>query len=510
MTQWYRLAGKIAVLGTIAAMAVPQAQAVGKVKKAADFNGDGYADLAIGAPSERYSNALGTHDAAGVVHVIFGGPGGLANRPNVVLSRQNRPATHPFRAQSYQTYGDALAWGDFNGDGYDDLAIGAPGVNQAASGSVEVWFGSASGFGADANQHMIWEYFPQRVGATPYNFGRALAAGDVDGDGKAELAISQRWSFDNGRVRNDGGVYVIPGSSTGLRVINSQLLYYQMSGPTALAFGDFNGDGKADLAMGYPYEGQYGGANVPYYYGLVLVGYGTPYGIDSNPQVWDQDTPGIPDQRETYDAFGYALAAADFNDDGRADLAIGTPGENDDAGAVHVLFGSTTGLTVTGNQLLTQNDSRISDFSEADDRFGEALAAGHLQRESNGISSLLIHRLPELVIGAPGEDNATGAVHIFKIATGTQVNFFTQDTGGILEQREAEDQFGAFLTTGDFNRNGDADIAIGVPYENGASGVVQVIFSISSGPTATGNQIFQQGYQGLAETAEAGDRFGTL
>ena len=136
---------------------------------------------------------------------------------------------------------------------------------------------------------------------------------------------------------------------------------------------DFNGDGRADLAVGAPFEED---AGSPYYEdtGAVNVLYGTASGLSaSGNQLWHQDSAGILDVAELGDDFGSALAAGDFNGDGRADLAVGVHAEDVGgvavAGAVNVLYGTASGLSASGNQLWHQNSPGV----EEDDRFGRAL-----------------------------------------------------------------------------------------------------------------------------------------
>ncbi|MFQ5615003.1 MAG: FG-GAP repeat protein [Anaerolineales bacterium] len=97
----------------------------------------------------------------------------------------------------------------------------------------------------------------------------------------------------------------------------------------------------------------------------------------SGSQYWDQDVSGIADQAETCDNFGFSLSAADFNADGFKDLVIGVPNEDigseADVGAVHVLYGSMTGLTADSNQFWTQDSANVEDTSEVNDWFGFAL-----------------------------------------------------------------------------------------------------------------------------------------
>ena len=112
---------------------------------------------------------------------------------------------------------------------------------------------------------------------------------------------------------------------------------------------DFNGDSIPDLAIAAPDE-DLGTTDAA---GVVHVLYGaTGAGLSAiGSQLWSQDSPGIAGTAEELDRFGAALASGDYNGDGRADLAIGAPGENSFSGVVHVLYGSANGLTATGSQL---------------------------------------------------------------------------------------------------------------------------------------------------------------
>jgi hypothetical protein len=112
-------------------------------------------------------------------------------------------------------------------------------------------------------------------------------------------------------------------------------------------------------------------------------------------QLWSQNSPGIAGGAEPDDIFGEALAAGDFNGDGRADLAIGAPGENSFAGVVHVLYGSGTGLAAAGSQLWSQNSPGIADVAEDFDVFGETLAAGTLSIGSAGTANPAATSPPE-------------------------------------------------------------------------------------------------------------------
>src|SRR5262245_55368384 len=162
------------------------------------------------------------------------------------------------------------------------------------------------------------------------------------------------------------------GSPTGLTAAGSVELVGGATGDRfgfALAAGDFNGDGQADLTIGIPSQDSATITDV----GAVQVLYGSASGLaTAGAQLWTQDGfagQDIADHPEAGDGFGSALAWGDFNGDGQADLAIGVRGEDldnphlptvHDAGAVNVLYGAASvGLTAPGNQVWTQNSLGI-------------------------------------------------------------------------------------------------------------------------------------------------------
>jgi len=181
---------------------------------------------------------------------------------------------------------------------------------------------------------------------------------------------------------------------------------------------------------------------------------------------------------ESGDHFGWALAAGDFNSDGRADLAIGAPFEDVlvqrtatsfenvvDAGTVTVMYGSTTGLSLTERapQFWTQQSVNIEDDAEAGDRFGASLTAWNFGRDEhpptcpNGRIVCPI-KTADLAIGVPFEDVGSvvdaGAVNvIYGSSTATQANgltfsddqFWTQSSPGVPGGAEANDHFGGAL-----------------------------------------------------------------
>jgi hypothetical protein len=195
-------------------------------------------------------------------------------------------------------------------------------------------------------------------------------------------------------------------------------------------------------------------------------------------QFWHQDTtnPGIVDSAETDDHFGSALAAGDFNGDGRSDLAVGVPDENlvgangvqqADAGGVHVIYGSSTGLTESGDQFFDQGDLGPGRSIKAGDQFGTSLTAWNFGRSETVFG--LVRRTADLAIGVPGEDlfngqgvefDNAGVVSVLYgqfvfprglQATGNQLwhqtipGTDTPNSDEAGDQIEADDQFGVAL-----------------------------------------------------------------
>jgi hypothetical protein len=529
---------------------VPEVSAASAGDLHSDFNGDGYQDLAIGVPGESIGTLLG----AGAVAVLYGSSSGLrTSSPADQFWHQNSPGVEDAAEDgSYpsisERFGASLAAGDFNNDGKDDLAIGVPGESVGTiegAGAVHVLYGSSSGLRTSSPADQFWHQNSPSVlneADAGDGFGSSVATGDLNGDGFSDLAIGVPGES-IGSVEGAGAVTVIFGSPSGLRASASGTTpddqFWHQGKPGvedaeefgdsfgwSLASGDFNNDGKEDLAVGVPFEsiGAASGA------GAVNVLYGSSSGLrTSSPadQFWHQNSPNIDNNVERSDSFGSDLSAGDFNNDGFDELAIGVPGEDtghNNNGVVHVLYGSSSGLQTTSpaDQFWHQNSPGVEDSPEYVDGFGGALAAGDFNNDGR----------MDLAIGARGESitgfsiEGAGAVNVlYGSSSGLQTTspadqFWHQASPGVEDTPEADkdafnDLFGAALATGDFNNDGFHDLAIGVPREGTPEpidnqGAVQILYGSSSGLQASSpaDQFWYQDSPGVEDAPESDDQFG--
>jgi hypothetical protein len=279
--------------------------------------------------------------------------------------------------------------------------------------------------------------------------------------------------------------------------------------PTASA--DFDGDGESDLAVGAPLDSVAGRQHA----GAVNVIYGSASGglRAADDQQFTQGTPGVKGWVEADDRFGGTLAAGDFDGDGRADLAVGSPGEDvagvRNTGVVTVLYGSSRGLTVR-DELFGQGFGGAPGTREPEQNFGSALAAADFS--GDGRDDLAIGIRDDAVAG---HDGAGAVVVLYATARGVtngDDQIWTQDTAGVKGVAVPFHRFGASLAAGDLDRDGEADLAIGIPGGtidgHVGAGAVTVLYESGGRLRADADQLWSQGARGIKGAPEDSDGFG--
>jgi hypothetical protein len=286
----------------------------GSALAGADFNNDGFDDLAVGVPGESGNNV----PDAGTVQILHGSAANLTTVGDQIFTQ----GTVRSEVEPFDNFGATLAAGNFNGDDFVDLAIGSPGEtvrNVEGAGTIFTLVGTSTGVHRAGSQLFNQESPGVTSTAESFDaFGDALAAGDFNSDGSDDLAIGVP-NESVGAIEFAGAANVLYGSNPGgLSGSGSQLIAQGASGvgstaevgdrfAAALAAGDFNADGSADLALGAPFEAvgpldAAGAVNV-------LSGSAPSGLVGPGSKLFTQDSPGIGSTAETFDTFGFSLAA---------------------------------------------------------------------------------------------------------------------------------------------------------------------------------------------------------
>ncbi|WP_326578312.1 FG-GAP-like repeat-containing protein [Streptomyces sp. NBC_00481] len=409
----------------------------------ADYTGDGVRDLV--APTHR--------TGSGSITLVPGGVNGPVPASRLRLDQASTGV--PGAAESGDQWGAATAWGDVDGDGYADLAVGAPGeddtTGHADRGAVTILYGPSFTSGADT-MALGDDYEP-----TGARFGATVAVGDFNADGKADVFTAATGTGGNWAARFGDGHEVAGDLTTatgslahadaatgdfnrdgyadvalnyrdasgigkvtwfkGSRSLGlTKVSTLTVRGGRAVAAGDVDGNGYDDIVIGQPYASESGG-NAG---GQVTVVPGASTGFTTTataPKTIHQATANVEGASETSDGFGSSVSVGDVDADGYADVLTGAPNEDitragtnrANAGSVWLLKGTSADLTGTGSLALSQDAPDIAGSTETDDKFGSATSLTDVTGDGYA----------DLLTGTEGEDTGNGTILYVPSVNGT-------------------------------------------------------------------------------------------
>ncbi|MDY7076464.1 MAG: integrin alpha [Chloroflexota bacterium] len=415
------------------------------VSTAGDVNGDGYADVIVGAP--RYDHG---QIEEGVAFLYAGGPDGPATNPAWMGESD----------QEWAWFGYAVATaGDVNNDGYSDVIVGAPRYDdvQLDVGAAYVYHGGPDGLIATPS----WAGPPAGQNTTLFGvsprFGTVVStAGDVNGDGYADVIITANGYDAEGT--NEGAAFAYHGGPTGLGDHPAWITHptnqaYANFGRSASTAGDVNGDGYSDVIIGAPwYDNPLSDETDEVYDGTAFVYHGSSTGLTTGAADW------MVTDVFTNAEFGIAVSTAgDVNKDGYSDVIVGaykyteilgvTPWRE---GAAFVYHGGSGGLA--------SNPAWDAKGGQEQAKFGIAVStAGDVNGDGYG----------DVVIGASSYADGQSHEGAALVYHGGPTGLTSGTADWIAEGNQERAAYGfAVSTAGDVNGDGYSDVIVGAPTYN--------------------------------------------
>ncbi|MFI1015875.1 hypothetical protein [Streptomyces sp. NPDC020965] len=428
-----------------------------ETKHVSDFNGDGYRDLVIQEPGSYLDFRPGS------IVVLYGSKKGVDSAHRQIID-QDTPGV-PGTGERADRFGRTSVAGDYDGDGFTDLAIAADGEDMSFGGTyrrnagqtVIVW-GGKKGLTKHGGVSV------KQTTPTTIDVRRSysLVAGDFNGDGTSDLATS-----DGGPAATDEVLYGPINRKTGAP---KSIAGLGVPGPThytVVDSGDVTGDGIGDLLVN-----AYG----PSGYQMTLRR-GTKKGLAAPVSLKGADGKPLPTAR-----WG-GIAIGDLDKDGYADMVLGNFGSRDDqvfTGRVMIIYGDRTGQSARPVQVITQNTPGVPDEVEQDDNFGGSISVGDIN--ADGYADLAIGNNTEGVEGAEHTGQVTTLLGGPQGVTGEGAQAYDRGTQGVPEGRTPRDFFGTAVQLADLNGDQRADLVVGTGgSEEMHEGRINILFNDGRG-----------------------------